>query len=94
MCCEYCDRKDCAGCSLNKPGTGRLTEELENEFHIHPCKYCGEQPVLFSSKRPDGHLNGYFVACDELFVCSELPETKIYPTEQEAVDAWNRGETY
>lgn len=60
-----------------------MNEELK------PCYCCGEQPVIFKSKRPDGEFCGYFVSCDN-FDCAELPESDRFLSEEGAILDWNR----
>ena len=64
---------------------GRLNE-------VRPCPWCGKAPVI--RKTRNAHNRKSFVVGCYNDVCEVGPETFLYPTQREAVDAWNRyGET-
>lgn len=48
-----------------------------------PCPFCGGVPEVHGIK-----VNEFFVACPDEN-CPVNPETNVYPTATEAVDAWN-----
>lgn len=52
---------------------------------LKSCPFCGSEGVLH--ERPDG----FYVDCSSRFgICTVMPATWIYKTEEEAIDAWNR----
>ena len=54
-----------------------------NKAELKPCPFCGRKAIL----RRDSH--GCYIGCEN-GMCSVLPTTWYYDTEEEAIEAWNR----
>lgn len=61
----------------------KLKEIEEPRREPLPCPFCGGVPEVHGIK-----VNEFFVACPDEN-CPVNPETNVYPTTTEAVDAWN-----
>lgn len=54
-----------------------------------PCPFCGSEAELHPAYDIDtDDVDGYFVICRNKN-CTAWPETAEYPTEAEAIEAWN-----
>lgn len=51
---------------------------------LKPCKCGSESWCVWTCYAPN-HIAGYYVDCDD---CGE--STRVYKTEEEAIEAWNR----
>ena len=56
---------------------------MKERDELKPCPFCGRKAIL----RRDSH--GCYIGCEN-GMCSVLPTTWYYETEEEAITAWNR----
>ena len=57
-------------------------------YYLKPCPFCGGKAHLFTVEEPDGSEK-YAVDCYNKG-CAVSPFTRLYDTQGEAVEVWNR----
>ncbi len=56
---------------------------------LKPCPFCGSKEIkMYSSNDPSIH--GFIHICEIGGDGMVKVESRLFPTEQEAIDAWNR----
>lgn len=84
---KFCKPKRCEDCvfknSSNSNECHFLWLELEHNVKLKPCPFCGGEVVVFEAGEE------YHVSCtnDD---CIATVAMKSFPSEEEAVTAWNK----
>ena len=56
---------------------------------LKPCPFCGGTNTKMYSQK-DSSLHGFIHLCDGFDDCMVKVESRLFSTEEEAIEAWNR----